>query len=232
MIYEINYDEMDLWFPKLFTNSGRRNSWFFNPKYVVIIIINGIYDFLNYFFFIFLHFIVDLVLLKKFKKTIKEKQETMRQMKRAVDLEKALIETEDSKRRAVNMVILNSVFNLVTKVPSMISPLNDMILLAQGKREKNTDTGMSFFYFNFYIRLTLRVYCGLERSCQLFQSFGNFLFLLSSSLVFFFLKSFDMNFKDAFKIAFFRDARKKIEDKSPNYQAVVGWLSNLLDILS
>lgn len=197
--YEINIDSFDLPFPNLFSQNSFKKTWFYIPKYVAITIINGVFDFLNYFLFVMVHLIVDLVLLKKLRRAISEKKQKMIEIKSASELEKALKDAKESEKRALNMVILNSVFNLVSKVPSMITPLNDLKFLTFKKPDQNDTSGWSFYYAPLNIQFTLRVYCALERGCMLFRSFGNFLFLLSSSLVLFFLKSFDMNFKAAFR---------------------------------
>lgn len=202
--FEINIDKLSLPFPNQFGQNTMRTKWNYVPKYVVISVINGIYDLLNYVVFVLVHLVVDLVLLKKLRLVFQEKEAKLRQMKRAGELEKALNETEDSKRRAIIMVIANSIFNLVTKVPLIITSLNDLRLIAlENPDQKNVYKG-SYFMLFFRTTFSLRVFCSLERSCLLFQSFSNFLFILSSSLVLFYLKSFDMNFKIAFRFVFSR----------------------------
>ena len=202
--YQINFFLPDFSSPYLFFQDGFTKRWYYQPKYVAIAIINGIYDFINYFLFVLVHFVADLVLLKKLRQAIGEKEEKMREMKRAGELEKALKETEDSKKRAINMVIFNSVFNLVTKVPSMVTSLNDLRLLTLEIPNSNFDSENIYRFNPLEISFKLRMYCSFERGCLLFQSFCNLLFLLSSAFVLFFLKSFDMNFKNAFHSSFKR----------------------------
>lgn len=208
--FNINLESQSAAYPFIFIQNEYQNKWFFQPGYVAIMIINAIYDILNYFIFVIIHLSVDIVLVRKLKRVIQEKEAKMIEMKSSVkDLEKARKENEESKRRAIFMVVFNSVFNFLTKVPSIVTSMNDVRVLFLNIFNNNHFN--QNFDFNLTKGLTFRYFCVKEKSCLIFQSLSNSLFLVSLDSVLFFLKAFDNNFKAAYKIALKRHKSKQVK---------------------
>lgn len=202
--FNINIDQPRLQAPLPFVQNYMLYGWQFNPKYVTITVFNTIYDTFNYLVFVLVHCIIDIVLFKKLKSTIDEKEIKMKELiKSSKELEKSTKESQESKRRVLFMIIYNSVFNLITKVPSMITSFNDLRLVILKPLSNSNDYNLEFYNFNpFNTKMTFKFFCSMQMSCLIFQKFGNCLFLFSIGQVFSFLKRFDKNFKEAYKQAF------------------------------
>lgn len=201
--FDINLHMPEYASPLPFRQNRFRFGWMFKPGYVTITIINAVYDLINYFLFVIVHLFVDVLLVRKLRRLIRMKEEKMEKIK-LPDAEKTQKENEASKRRVIYMVIINSLFNLITKVPSMITSLNDVrVLVVETTEEMRSSFNSGFFKFDpFRTDLTFRFFCSAEKSCVVFQSFGNCLFLASLCTIFYFLKYFDKNFQVAFRQLF------------------------------
>lgn len=202
--YNINIAEINFAFPLHFSQNEEHNSWHNSPHFVAITSVNAIYDLINYFCFVIIQLVVDLVLIKKLWQVIGEKEVKLAQMMRtASNKQKISKENEESKRRAIFMVVFSSVFNFATKIPSLVTSLNDVRLLILNPFVKNAVFSELFFGYNpFVSNLTFRFFCMKEKSCLVFQNFGNCLFLVSLCSVVYFLKNFDNNFKAAYRELF------------------------------
>ena len=120
--FDINLDQPRLAAPLPFVQNYVQYGWQFNPKYVAITVFNTIYDTFNYFVFVLIHFVIDFVLFRKLKRTIDEKESKIKELiKSAKELEKSTKECQESKSRVLNMIVFNSLFNFITKIPSMIT---------------------------------------------------------------------------------------------------------------
>lgn len=206
--FDINVDMPTYAFPLPFIQNVNRY-WIRESAYVAITVLNAISDMLNYFGFLVLQLVVDLVLVLKMRNVLKEKEKKMRDMRMSeAAMEKVLAENKESKRRVVLMVIVSSCFNLLTKVPSMITSLNDVRLIVLKP--------VSNIYWEWFltdlrnIHLSFRFFCLSQKGCMLFQQTGNCLFLFSLCFILHFLKNFDMNFKAAYQMAF---RKKKKQNK-------------------
>lgn len=194
--FDINKDMPSYAYPVLIIQNSSR-MWLFKSGYVAVTVINAIYDLINYFVFVLIHFVVDLVLIKKMRRVIREKEEKLKEMK-PEGLERTLKQNKESKRRLVFMVAFSSVFNIVTKLPSMITSLNDVRLVFI----KLSESIAWFVFDSTATTLSFRFFCSNQKTCMVFQRFGSCLFLLSLCSTLHFLKRFDKNFKLAFKQAF------------------------------
>lgn len=201
--FDINLHMPEYASPLPFRQNRFRFGWMFKPGYVTITIINAIYDLVNYFLFVVVHLFVDVLLVRKLRRLIRIKEEKMTKIK-LPDAEKTQKENEASKRRVLYMVIINSLFNFITKVPSMITSLNDVrVLVAKTTEDMRSSLYSGYFKFDpFRTDLTFRFFCSAEKSCVVFQSFGNCLFLASLCPIFYFLKYFDKNFQTGLEQAF------------------------------
>lgn len=196
--YDINFDMPTYAYPVAFVQNSKR-FWFLKSGYIAITAMNAVYDLINYLVFVLVHLIVDLVLIRKLKRVLKEKENKLKEMKSQV-LEKTKKENKESKRQAILMVVFNSIFNVITKIPSLITSLNDVRLIINNPIAvfhnewfviNHTSLLFSFSYF-----------CLNQKSCVLFQRYGNCLFLFSLCSTLFFLKRFDKNFANAYQLAF------------------------------
>lgn len=209
--FEINYTEQVDAFPIPF--SRIRSNWIFSKNYVAISVINMLNDMITYLLFVFVHLIVDLVLVKKLRQVIQEKENKMKEMKKGEkELEKASRENEESKRRTLFMVILSSILNFVCKVPLMITSFNDLRIMIRKPYAKNPSfVDSSFRSLNpFKTSLTFEFFCSTEKSCLIFQNLGNFLFIFSLCINLHFFKHFDKNFNTAFKEVFKKKSKTNV----------------------
>lgn len=118
-------------------------------------------------------------------------------------LEKIQNENKESKLRIILMVVFNSLFNLIAKVPSMISSLNDVRLLLVFKACTIFQYPSDCYVFDSTSSsLSFKSFCMSKKTCIVSQQLGNLLFLLSISSSLHFLKRFDKNFQKAYKQAF------------------------------
>lgn len=62
-------------------------------------------------------------------------------------------------------------------LPSMITPLNYLRLIALQNPDRSKSSSASYLLLHLTASFSLRVFCSLERGCMLFQSFSNLLFL-------------------------------------------------------
>lgn len=162
-------------------------------------IANILYDFINYCVIVLINLIVDLAMLKSVRDVMREKEAKMSGQIEATR-EKVKKENDDSFELLTKFVALNSATNIALKIPSCVTSLNDFRLMFS----------FDFGYYKteiistnpFVFPYTMDYICVLARVCKLFGSFGHFLLLVSLSMNFFFLKSFDRNFKQAFSTLF------------------------------
>lgn len=189
--FDINLDESFLEYPMTFLQNSAR-FWTEKKIYVVITVANAVHDLISYLVFILIQIVVDLILIKKMMQALNEKEEKMREIKMQ-GLDKIIKENKKSKRRVIRMVIFSSTFSLITKVPSIVTSLNDVRLII---RNFVPIQEMQFFKFNpNTTTLYFDLFCYTQKSCLIFKKFGNFLYLLSLSSTFHFLKRFDKNFE-------------------------------------
>lgn len=204
--YRINLVNIDVSYPITF--SSMIGGWQNKSGFIAIFVLNIIYNILNYFLFVFVHLVVDCILIKTLWQVMRERVNKMKEMKRSVkEIENVSKENEESKRRAIFMVIINSTLNFCTKIPLMIMSVNDLrILIQRPFFELENEDPLTIKIFNNYEKFetaySFKYFCWTQHSCQVIQSFGNCLFLFSTTTVLFFLKHFDKNFKLAFSECF------------------------------
>lgn len=118
-------------------------------------------------------------------------------------MEKLLKTNEESKRRVVIMIICNSTLNFALKIPYAIPSLNEFRILIHSLNLVDQAPMAAKITLNIFSSpFDFKFFCLSEKSCVLFQSFGNWLYLASLSTSLFFLKKFDMNFKLTFASVF------------------------------
>lgn len=178
--------------------------------YMIVFIFNFIFNIINYFLFVFIHLIVDVVLIGKLIKVLEEKEIKMKEMKKTTkEMDEASKENEEAKRRTVLMVVLNSTLNFCTRIPLMITSVNDLRLLIQRSFNRFESLVSINVVDQFSPLFTLKFYCSSVKACLVFRSLGNCLYLFSLSTILFFCKYFDKNFKKAYEVCFARNSSKK-----------------------
>lgn len=201
--FDINLDEPNLAYPMLFDQNIHRIGWQKRHGFQALLYLNIIYDLVNYCLFVLVNLIIDIVLLRELFKVINEREEKFNNdhlLTSQSAREKFYKENEEAKRRTIKMVIFNSLINFV-KIPLAITTLNDLrIFILHPYSKKNYNDTTHLFWKT--LSISMSDFCSLEKSCLLFQRFGNFLYLISLSLNFFFFKYFDKNFQLAYKQAF------------------------------
>ena len=184
---------------------GQDGSWYYNTEPILIMIFNAIHDFVNYVFFVLLNLVIDLILVKKLKIVLKEREEKFKEQSEQVK-ETLKKENDESMRRVINMVVISSLLNLSLKLPIVITSLNDLrILISSQYRSFSISTTFAYQFSenyetsnSFKFQNSMNYLCFLNKICEIFESFGNFLFLISLSVNFFFLKKFDKRFQSAY----------------------------------
>lgn len=202
--FSVNIEFPEFAYPTPFIQSPKTWIWDSEKSFIAIFVMNILSNFINYFVFVFVHLIVDLVLVRKLWLVIREKEEKLNEMKRSEkEMEKTKKENDESKRRAVFMVVLNSTLNFCSKIPLLIPALADfrhLIFTSSNSVNESVGTVMTQNVLKaFGSSLNFKFYCASQKSCIIFESFGNLLFLVSFSATLFFLKHFDMNFKQAYQ---------------------------------
>lgn len=190
--------------------------WQMIPLYIAIFVANIFFYILNYSLFVLVHLIVDLMLIRKLWVVLREKEEKLRELT-GKNMEDESKNNEESRRRVIFMVIFNSTLNFCTKLPMMITSVNDLRLLIHKTYVNNDsyyDITRTNILYNFQTFITFKYLCWTQKSCIIFQSFGNCLFLFSLTTILFFLKCFDRNFKTAFSNVFnIRKIKNQISKK-------------------
>lgn len=168
--------------------------------YKLIVIADSVYDLINYCVIVLVIFVVDVVMLKRVREVMREREKKMSDQLEAKRI-KVKKENEESFKKLVRFVVLNSTTNLGLKIPNSFTSLNDLRLITTNIRYLTKAN-----YFSVYDAYTLRYpldrLCLDYKSCLVFQSFGHFLFVVSLCVNFFFLKLFDRNFREAFGVLF------------------------------
>lgn len=166
----------------------------------LIFITNILYEFVNYCVFVFINMAIDLVMLKRVRQVMCEREDKMREQIRAIR-DKQKKEDKLSFRVLVKFVMLNSLANIGLKIPVCVMSLNDFRIIVFSFNF-SLFSKQPFVTDPFVFPYTMGYLCDLVKACQVFQSFGHFLYFVSFSINFFFLKRFDSNFRNAFSKLF------------------------------
>ena len=162
------------------------------PK-IVFFILNFISDILNHFMFLLFNLTIDIGMVIKLKRTLKERLEKFKVYSTTIQQEKKKLDNENVLNNAISMVILNSTLNLLLKFPTA---LYSMIYLFYGiyRQHLTYSVRENRNWNRFYMRV-----CIDANFCQMFLKLSEFLYLLSISLQFLFYKHYDKNLNLAIK---------------------------------
>jgi hypothetical protein len=158
-------------------------------------IINCISDILNYPSFTLINFSIDLVMLWQLKKTLDEKLNAKKSTSTTKSAEVRASECENVMFKARLLVILNTVSNLIFKLPVAANSIISILWYTEmsgNKQETNNNGRASFVYF----------ICYQIEACEFIDASFNTLYYLSLSFNFFFLYKFDKCFRTMFRSRF------------------------------
>ena len=171
------------------------------------IIFNFICDFINYVLFVIANFIIDVILLKKLKEVMQEREEKFKEQSEQAK-EKLKIDNRSSYRRVILMVVLSSFINILLKFPSTVASFNDLFILNNLNSDQHDNTEFDamrsvreYYKYGFLSNLH-RHLCFQPKFCDLFKLLSNFFIIISLSINLFFLKRFDKNFSLAYQVYF------------------------------
>lgn len=172
----------------------------------LIFISNILYHFVNYCVFVGVVIVIDLVMLKKVRRVMQEKEEKMSEQIQA-RRDKLKKENEESFNQLIKFVVFNSLINIGLKIPNCITSLNDFRLIV-AKWLLYLSNQMTIYSDPLLFPYTMGYLCTAAKVCEIFQLFGHFLYIISLSTNFFFLKRFDRNFNKALATIFDRQKKK------------------------
>lgn len=172
------------------------------------LILDVLYDFVNYCVFVLVNLVIDILLLNRVWQVMLDKEAKMSEQIREKQ-KKLKRENRESFRKLVKMVAWNLVCGVVLKIPNSVTSLNDFRLLVFNL---NFDffSRLNFQPNEFAFPYSMGYLCLLAKVCNVFHSFGHFLYLTSLTANFFFLKRFDKNFQKAFATIFSRSNKNEI----------------------
>ena len=180
--YQVNGSDPDQDYPIRYDrNYNNMFSADFATKARVINVFNAISDLTNYLVFVLIDIILDIVLVRKFRKTMTDK-----------------INSEEVKItqvvfRIITLVVEFALFSIILKLPSSLKSVFDSIHLNNDLVIPLANNQIDFLY---------EWYCVYARFCPTFDKLSSILFAISISSNLFFYYLFDRNFKFGLKIAF------------------------------
>jgi len=146
---------------------------------------------------------------------MREKEEKLEKMVLNESVkEKRKKDNEKVVRRLITMIILNALVNFPCKIPSAVISINDLRILISYSLENFQSMAWGAFSDYFVFPYTMKYLCMFEKICRIFQSFGNFLFLSSLSVNFFFYFNFDSKFKSAYEKFYGKLSKNKTNKNS------------------
>lgn len=193
--------------PMAFSQNYERATWMLQTKYLVVLVFDFLYDVLNYAVFTLVSLTIDVVLLRRLERVMRQKCERLEvEMPKSNEREKEKRKKsyEESKRNALVMVVINSLVNVFAKIPLAVTSLNDLRLQVATPRPQtlfmDSQTEINWYHQSFFF--SFKYFCSLQKTCLVFNKFGNLFYLVSLSFNFEMLKRFDSNFALAYQLKF------------------------------
>ena len=153
-------------------------------------VFNVISDLLNYLVFVIVSFCVDLAMLVKLRSTVNESLERIKKMgSNDKQMEKKKSDLEETMKKSIRMVVLNTSIGLVFKLPLVFLPLVNTIAKFYYKDHNNRYRNLDFDHF-YALLFESDFYVLIHDSTEL-------LYLISVTIQFFIYKTFDKKFKEA-----------------------------------
>jgi hypothetical protein len=148
-----------------------------NDELPLIIPLIIVYDLVGYFLFVILNLIVDIMTVVKLKETLAHKASIGVQSKEKKE------EQERAERRSIIMVVLNSLANILLRIPELLSIIFYFIITSSSNK--------------FMLRM-----CSGFRDCSVMTQISNSFFNFTMICNIFFYYFFNKTFKFAFHLIF------------------------------
>ena len=190
--YTINLGQEELNYPIWNERDILIGSVIFPFIFDFYLVFNLISDFLNYLVFVFVCFFVDLNMLVRLRSTVNESIERIKKMSGSNDkqMEKKKSELEETMKKSIRMVILNTSIGLFFKFPLVFLPLVNTIAKFYYKRYYGENLFTNLSFDRFYSELfDAEFYQVIYDSTEL-------LYLISISIQYFIYKKFDKKIKE------------------------------------
>ena len=201
--FKLNSFEPNELYPLIFYKDSLYYLVNYKVIYILLFAFDAVYTLINYIIFTLIHLVFDILLFHKIRKTIKEKEVKYKTIYLLIDNQysKKLKENQETIRKVLTMVILSALVNLILKIPISITSLNDLRLMINTPFHQLFSGFMSVREL-FKFPYDMRTICYFDEICLIFESFGNFLFLISLAINIFFYYKFDKKFHLSFNTAF------------------------------
>lgn len=191
-----NFDDFRLNYPFVYSESEKREKGV--VLQLIISICNCACDLVNGIVFVMFSLVIDVQLVGVLKKTVKERLAKLKSMSQnQTSQESAKADMKELILRTVRMVELNSLVNLLLKMPSTITSTIELIRFVYGYK-------IHFQLMSLSVSIdipkiaTQFVKCEYLNLCQALSEFANVLFLISVSIDILFYYNFDKKFNSAF----------------------------------
>ena len=195
--YQVNEFDLNQDYPIPF---DRNFNNIFSPNFAtkarLVNIFNAVSDLTNYFVFILIFIILDIVLLMKLRKTFSERMKS-----------NVATNTSQIVFRIKILVVSFAIYSVLLKLPASLKSIFDSIHLNNKIYLTFTDSHFDYLY---------EWYCVYARYCPTYEKLTSNLFIISISTNIFFYYLFDNNFKFGLKIAY----DKIISDKKSHLDYV------------
>lgn len=207
--FQVNISSPDETYPFVFyRNIVEFSDYFYSWKNVVFVL-DFVYDLINYVILTFANVLIDLILLFKVKKVLKERENKMEAMSlNEKSKENRKKENEKIIKNTTWMIISNAFVNFAFKLPLSIISINDLRLIVTShfKIDRHYKNAFNFPY-------SMRRLCHLDEICLIFWNFCTFLYIISLSVNLLLYVKYDRNFRQVFKITFERKKKKEVANK-------------------
>lgn len=165
-----------------------------SPPNPALFIVNFISDVLNHFVLLLLNAAVDVGMIVKLRRTLREKFEKAKVYSTLEQQEKRISDNESVVNNVIAMVILNTTFNVALKLPTASY---SFIYLFYSISRLLPPLASSASFVSFFNR-----FCIGASFCDMLFQLAGFLYLLSISVPFFFYKHYDKKLNVAFRRRF------------------------------
>lgn len=152
----MNYDRADRNYPIRIEEDLRRHYSLANDVYVLA---NLISDFLNYFVLVLVNLSVDFYMLKRLRRTLNEKLDSLAELSADTKIvSKKDEEMREAMNNAIRMVILSTLLNFAFKFPQTLVPLENVAEMFFFQEPDNKHHGRCKIFCNYgFNRFTINL---------------------------------------------------------------------------
>lgn len=200
--YKINYDHSEREYPYTVEVDFYEKRSDANRVYFVI---NVVCDLLNYFVFVCVNLGIDVYMLVRLRRTLDEKLKRFATMMTSLDekttkttttirmkqFDQTKSDMDNAKNNALRMVVFNSMANFFFKLPLVVMPLVNAVVVFQYGDYKSRGLSRPFQFFYELLSLT--------HSSALLADLADLLFTMLIACQLFFYRQFDTKMRQAFE---------------------------------